>query len=214
MRWVLAIVVLAAIGVAVVRLWPQSKLELPAEPLPSVVPSAVAGLSPVHKSSPAGLAPGSIPVPAGPTGLAAPVGTAPPAIAPPVAVPSSDPARGSPLGGAVAPGADAGRRFETNKDGIRAAVGAGVPEIKDCFDQWLKLQPALAGKLKVSFTISSDDAGGGIVSAVSIGDAGMGHVAMEGCVLQVFQELRFEDPGAAINVTYPIVFVSDADGGP
>jgi hypothetical protein len=111
-------------------------------------------------------------------------------------------------------GSDAGRRFHAEPEGIAQAIESALPDIKDCYDKWLELQPELAGQLRVSFTIASDDAGAAHVTGISVGDAGMGHPAFEGCVLSSFLDLEFDQPsgGGVWNVVYPIAFSRD-DGG-
>lgn len=110
---------------------------------------------------------------------------------------------------------DGSVRYKLDRDGIREAMRSGLPEIKDCYEQWLKLQPDLGGRLKVNFTIDTDDGVEGRVTSVSLGDAGMGHVAMEGCVLSVVSGLPFEPPlNGSINVTYPFAFGASDSGLP
>jgi hypothetical protein len=48
-----------------------------------------------------------------------------------------------------------------------------------------------------------------MVQRVDIADGGMGHVAMEGCVRNVFKTMRFEAPeNGEMRVTYPLQFES------
>jgi hypothetical protein len=105
-------------------------------------------------------------------------------------------------------------RYPINRDGIRAAVREGIPGMRECYEEWLKVQPGLGGRVKVTFTVDTDDGVEGKVERVSLGDAGIGHLAMEGCILSVFDELRFEAPlDGPINITYPIALVAASDGG-
>ena len=122
--------------------------------------------------------------------------------------------------GAVAPqvsrvdSSDGGVPYPVDKEGIRAAVKAALPDVRDCYEEWLKVQPELGGRLKASFTIDTDDGVEGKVESVSLGDSGIGHFAMEGCILSAFQGLRFEAPmNGPINVTYPLALVPGSDGG-
>ncbi|MCC7384400.1 MAG: AgmX/PglI C-terminal domain-containing protein [Deltaproteobacteria bacterium] len=104
-------------------------------------------------------------------------------------------------------------RWKTSADGIKGAIQASLPEIRECYEEWLKVSPSIGGKLKVSFTIGEDkdDPDGGRVREVNLGESGIGHIAMEGCVLNVFQGLSFERPeGGQLKVTYPLIFSSDA----
>jgi hypothetical protein len=108
---------------------------------------------------------------------------------------------------------DAAVPFPLSRDGIRGAIGAKIPEVKECYEEWLKQNPKLAGRMVVGFTISADDAGTGGVSKVAVIDGGLGHALMEGCVLNSFHDLRFEAPDGELTVHYPLAFSSDEDGG-
>ncbi len=117
------------------------------------------------------------------------------------------------------PAIDGGLRIYTpDQTGIRSAVREKIPEIKDCYESWLKMSPKLAGKITFSFAILATDADGGLdpeglarVDEVVIKDSTMRHTFMEGCVADVFNGLRFERPsGDRMDVTYPLSFSSDA----
>lgn len=120
-------------------------------------------------------------------------------------------ARGAQLIAAARPGAPDAGRYRLDRDGIQAAVRSGLPEMKDCYEEWLKVQPSLGGRVVVRFTIDTDDAVEGRVSRAQVmADAGLGHVAMEGCVLSVMSALRFEPPlSGTMDVTYPLNFATD-----
>lgn len=90
---------------------------------------------------------------------------------------------------------------------------SAIPEVKDCYESWLPMDPGLGGRLVVTFTIDTDDAVEGRITQLTVGDAGIGHVPLEGCVLSSLSDLRFDPPlNGPINVTYPIV-LSNLDGG-
>jgi RNA polymerase sigma factor (sigma-70 family) len=139
-----------------------------------------------------------------------------PAVAPPgapVAAPAPTPTAPAPVATAPAPATDAGVRFAVDREGIRAAMRSALPEVKDCYEAWLKLNPSLGGKLVVTLTIDTDDGVEGRVSRIAPLDAGLGHVPFEGCVLSSLADLRFEPPLAGpVNVSYPFLF-SAADAG-
>jgi hypothetical protein len=100
--------------------------------------------------------------------------------------------------------------------GIRGAVQASLPELRECYEGWLAQNPKIAGKLKVGFTIAVDpnDPTRGKVAKVELEESDVGHVFMEGCVLAVFADLQFEaPPNDTIRVTYPLTF-SSADDQP
>ena len=105
-------------------------------------------------------------------------------------------------------------RHAVDKDGIHAAVREGLAGIRECYGEWLKVQPDLGGHVKVTFTIDTDDGIEGKITRASVGDGGMGHLAMDGCILSVFEDLRFEAPlKGPINVTYPLTLTPDTDAG-
>ncbi|MDP3504679.1 MAG: sigma-70 family RNA polymerase sigma factor [Myxococcales bacterium] len=110
-------------------------------------------------------------------------------------------------------GLDGGVRYPLDKDGIRAAVKSAVPDVKDCYESWLAMNPALGGSLIVKLTIDTDDGVEGRVTRLSLDDGGMGNVAFEGCALSSLSDLRFEPPlDGPMNVTYPLLFSSTGAG--
>lgn len=103
---------------------------------------------------------------------------------------------------------DGGVLHPLTRDGIKGAIAAELPQIRECYEGWLQQNPKLSGKMKVQFTIAEipgrDRAK---VMRVDIADGGMGHLAMEGCVRNVFKGLRFEKPpGGEMRVSYPLSF--------
>ena len=103
---------------------------------------------------------------------------------------------------------DGGVLHPVTKDGIKEAVQPELPQIRECYEDWLKQNPNLAGKMKVQFTIleipGRDRAK---IQKVEVADGGMGHLMMEGCVRNVFKGMRFETPrGGETRVTYPLNF--------
>lgn len=124
---------------------------------------------------------------------------------------SADPSRTSAT--TTTSATDAGTRFAIDRDGIRAAMRSAIPEVKDCYESWLPMNPGLGGKLVVTFTIDTDDAVEGRVTQIAVADAGIGHVPLEGCILSSLSDLRFDPPlNGPINVNYPLV-LSTLDGG-
>ncbi|MBM4779766.1 MAG: RNA polymerase sigma factor [Archangiaceae bacterium] len=108
---------------------------------------------------------------------------------------------------------DGGTRFAIDREGIRAAMRSAIPEVKDCYESWLPMNPGLGGRLVVTFTIDTDDAVEGRITQIAVGDAGIGHVPLEGCILSSLSDLRFDPPlNGPINVNYPLV-LSTLDGG-
>lgn len=142
-------------------------------------------------------------------GALAPLPVAAPAPMPAVSPPTPPPA---PEAHAAI---DAGPTWTVDKDGIRSAIREKVPELRDCYEPWLLANPELQGRIKVSFTIDEDpDTGLGHVSEIGVLDGGMAHLAMQGCVMNVFKDLHFEPPqNGPVKVNYPLSFWA-GDGGP
>lgn len=180
---------------------PVERVAAPSSALPvaTAVPTVV-------RVEPAIAAPSALPV--SPT-LAVPVvNGGPPAVPVPSLSASATTAPATPNGGL-----DGGVRYPLDKDGIRAAVKSAIPDVKDCYESWLAMNPALGGRLIVKLTIDTDDGVEGRVTRLSLADGGMGNVAFEGCALSSFSDLRFEPPlDGPMNVTYPLLF-SSSDAG-
>lgn len=211
MRWRVLGPVLGAIllGAIVFSTWPSAPVVAPPpEAEPRGVTPVVRALLPVGAARVAPL--GAPPMPAQ-TQVIAP---APPIVAADVGQldPEPDPfhleALG--LGPADVEPLDGGVLHALTRDGIKGAVTAGLPQIRECYEGWLQQNPKLSGRMKVQFTIAEipgrDRAK---VMRVAIEDGGMGHLAMKGCVGNVFKGIRFERPaGGEMRVSYPLSFAA------
>lgn len=219
MRWrvlgpVLGVILLGAL---VFSLWPASAPEVPPADASPALPAPVAAAPPTARRGAEAVKPPPPPV--------APAVAAPaPTPAPPSAQPKDelDPEpdwehlRALGLTEADVEPLDGGPLFALTREGIKSAVAEGLPEIRECYEGWLQQNPALSGKMKVQFNIveipGRDRAK---VMRVEIADGGMGHIAMEGCVRNVFKNMRFEAPrGGEMSVTYPLSFESAPPAGP
>lgn len=113
---------------------------------------------------------------------------------------------------------DGGVLHPLGRDGIREAVRQAQPELKECYEAWLQQSPALGGRVKVIFTIAAvpGHARGRVMDVRTPPDAGVGHLAFEGCVRNVFRGLRFEQPegGRELHVTWPLTFTPEKQAGP
>lgn len=222
MRWkalavVLGVVLVAALVFAIVG---PRDVSAPAgtEPQPAdTSPEAPSGGTPLVKprAEPAGAgqtttAPASAPARAPERPAASP---SPPSPSPAGTPPASEPGVANASAPPAAP-SDAGVPFALDRDGIRAAVQEKIPELRDCYDSWLQADPSLAGRIKVSFTIDTDpNTGLGAVTQIGVMDGGIDHLALQGCVLNVFKDLSFDAPeNGPITVNYPLRF-SSGDGG-
>src|SRR5690349_6395816 len=47
-------------------------------------------------------------------------------------------------------------RNRADREGVYAAMQSAMPEIERCYDDWLRLEPTLGGKMSVKLTISGD----------------------------------------------------------
>lgn len=101
---------------------------------------------------------------------------------------------------------DAGVVHATSSDGIDDAVQTVMPELWDCYHAWSQQQDGLGGRITLSFVIVANDAGVGVIEKLSLVDGGLGHTALDGCVLNVLSGLSFEAPSSPLNVTYPMTF--------
>jgi hypothetical protein len=103
---------------------------------------------------------------------------------------------------------ECGEPWPLTAEGIQGAVNAGIDDIKHCYEQWLKLEPDIAGSIVVTFTITEVDEGVGGVSDIELADSELEHPFIEGCVLNVFAEMPFEAPadGGEVEVNYPLMF--------
>jgi len=217
-RWLL-IGLAVTLGLALVGGWLVTRVDAPASTAELVAPSAAPSAPPVAVAGPPRAAAASPPLaPPPPPGAAA--------AAPPLPVearrgegqgegraePSSPDDRDehprSDSLEAQAHAADAGAIHKLDRDGIQSAIREKLPQIKDCYESWLGMNPQLAGKLVVGFRIVPNDGGTeGVVGEIAIADGGMGHVAMEGCVMNVMSDMRFEAPeNGELTVNYPLRF--------
>jgi hypothetical protein len=102
-------------------------------------------------------------------------------------------------------------------------VRARIPELKECYESWLKLSPGLKGKTIFSFAIVSngeldagirDDENLASITEVKLKSSSVEHKFMEGCIARVFEDLRFRPPpGGRMAVTYPLTFDAGPDAG-
>lgn len=70
---------------------------------------------------------------------------------------------------------------------------------------------AICAAVPIGFRIAARGGADAVVDEVHLtGDAGMGNIAFEGCVLPVMSSLRFDaPPEGVILVTYPLTFSND-----
>jgi len=95
-----------------------------------------------------------------------------------------------------------------DRDSIQGSIQERIPEFHRCYEAWLKVQPDLAGKMKVTFSIghASEKDTNFTVTALDILDSELDHAVFEGCVLGALQDLVYEAGDGQININYPLVF--------
>ncbi len=102
-----------------------------------------------------------------------------------------------------------------DKEVIRTGIIEIVPKVKQCYDEGLKRDPSLKGRLVVEFVIAAQDGQGRITTAeVQSGeddDEFMNAPLTAQCVLQALGEAHFPPPegGGVVHVTYPFTFSSE-----
>ncbi len=87
---------------------------------------------------------------------------------------------------------------------IEAVIRGHLKEITSCYEQGFAARPDLAGRVSVSFTISS----AGSVSKATVRRSTLGETAVEACVASVFSEMVFPQPvgGGIVIVLCSLVF--------
>ena len=90
---------------------------------------------------------------------------------------------------------------------IRRIVRQNLPKVRYCYENRLRSDPTLQGRITVRFVIGADG------SVTSSSDAGstLRDPATMSCVLAAFRSLTFPRPqGGSVSVTYPFIFNSGA----
>lgn len=102
-------------------------------------------------------------------------------------------------------------RFAVTRDGIQDAIKSAIPDIRECYEAWLQLNPKVQGKLTIAFQISPDetDPSRGVVDA-SVKEGGLGEDLLDACVVASVAPLVFDDPPEeGVSVVYPLTFRSE-----
>ena len=101
--------------------------------------------------------------------------------------------------------------WPVDSEGIRGAMAEAMPGVQDCYEGWLAVNPDIAGRVELSFTIDAVDTGGAVggVTELTIPHSELGHAAMESCVANVAAGLQFDVPDEPVDVTYPFVFETE-----
>jgi Ca-activated chloride channel family protein len=91
---------------------------------------------------------------------------------------------------------------------IERIVRQSFGRFRQCYEHQLAVQPALAGKVVIAFTIRPD----GAVGAATVGENST-TPALGDCVARAFTRLSFPslEGGATVRVSYPLIFAPPSD---
>lgn len=100
-----------------------------------------------------------------------------------------------------------------DKDSIREAMRTVKPLLKACFEEALRHDPSVAGRVRVEFEIEAADDERGVVKRGSVVESETRSPFFEACVLQKVAGVEMPVPqgGGVVKVTYPFQF--DPGGG-
>jgi hypothetical protein len=111
---------------------------------------------------------------------------------------------------AAAPEAGEDAPFPLDQDGIAAAVRARTDDLRACYETARFHTPGLAGKMTLTFAVVPDEgAGTGHVASVDV-ETDLDTTVFEGCVVTVFEELRFATTEPT-TVRYPVAFAEETE---
>ena len=101
-------------------------------------------------------------------------------------------------------------RGELDKQYIQDGVREIIPVIRECYNEALALDEALAGRMVLSFQILGDQEVGGVVDQVEVDEreSSLADPHMRECVRQSLYMVELPPPedGGIISVTYPFNF--------
>ncbi len=96
-------------------------------------------------------------------------------------------------------------------EAIQRIVRANFGRFRACYEDGLKRNPALEGRVTASFVIGRD----GAVSNAADGGSDLPDAQVKSCVVRAFYGLSFPQPeGGIVTVVYPIVFSAQAVSAP
>jgi len=97
-----------------------------------------------------------------------------------------------------------------DKDYIRQQVRVLLPQLSECYNNALRRDPTLKGKMAVDFSIVGDPSVGGLVgdSKIKADESTIADAEMRECVQETMYGAQFVPPkeGGEVHVTYPFVF--------
>ena len=95
-------------------------------------------------------------------------------------------------------------RGSLDKEIVRRIIRQHINEVRFCYEEALRRQPRLAGRVGVQFTI----AGTGQVLASVLQNSTLGNASVENCTVAAVRRWQFPQPagGGVVIVSYPFVF--------
>lgn len=117
---------------------------------------------------------------------------------------SSAPAPSAGTGGreaATIPYAEADIIGPLDVDDFDAALAAQIERVRTCYQEGLRVQPDLAGIVKLRFVIN----GAGSVTSATAWESSLDDAGVESCIEHALLGLRFPEPrgGSVVIVRYP-----------
>jgi hypothetical protein len=94
------------------------------------------------------------------------------------------------------------------KDVIQREVRLHAGQMRACYEDGLRTNPSLQGRVEVKFIIARD---GSIQLAQDTANSDLPNAAVRACVVKQFYSLNFASPGGMVNVTYPLTFVPSGE---
>jgi TonB family protein len=86
---------------------------------------------------------------------------------------------------------------------IKAVMSKNASGFKYCYEKSLAKDPALQGKVTISFTIGTR----GTVTQADVKATTLDNAEVEKCIVNRLKKLRFPKPrGGAVKVSYPLIF--------
>ncbi|MCP4871076.1 MAG: AgmX/PglI C-terminal domain-containing protein [Proteobacteria bacterium] len=107
--------------------------------------------------------------------------------------------------------------WSVDPQGIDAAVREALPQLRECYQAWLNVDPDIGGRVLFEIVIdvpqdgeaAEDGTPLAAITELGIADTTVEHPMMESCALNVFSDLWFSPPdNGPVKVTYPVVLAA------
>ena len=105
--------------------------------------------------------------------------------------------------------------FSTDREGIKSAMKELGGKLIECYEGWLQTNPEIQGRMQVVFNIKPNQSSaqdgqvpdGQLHADISdsfLSVDSVKHPMMSGCLLNLVEDLKFENVDTPIKVSYPI----------